>query len=60
MFALMISIASTAQVADPADPPGDIDPPAAPINNYLIVLALIGIYLAYQFFNSKNVNQQVK
>lgn len=57
MFALMISIASTAQVADP---PGEDDPPAAPINNYLIVLALIGIYLAYQFFNSKNVNQQVK
>ncbi len=48
---LITSVASNAQIVDP---PGDGDPPAAPINNYLIVLVFVGIYFAYKILN-KNI-----
>ncbi|WP_338376189.1 hypothetical protein [uncultured Flavobacterium sp.] len=55
IFALMVSIASTAQITDPADPPGGDDPAAAPINNYLILLAIVGIYFAYKSLSKNTV-----
>lgn len=51
IFMLITSMASNAQIVDP---PGDGDPPAAPINNYLIVLVFVGIYFAYKILN-KNI-----
>ncbi len=51
----MVSIASTAQITDPADPPGGDDPAAAPINNYLILLAIVGIYFAYKSLSKNTV-----
>jgi len=50
---LMVSIVSNAQ--GPSDPPGDGDPAAAPINNYLILLAIVGIYFAYKSLNKNTV-----
>ncbi len=49
-FVLMISLSAMAQ--GPSDPPGEDDPPAAPINKYLVWFGIIAI--AYTFFYIKN------
>ena len=51
MIMLTVSFISMAQ----ADPFGDNDPPAAPINNYVIFLALLGVFFAYKFLRKSLV-----
>ncbi len=42
--------------AQPVDPPADPDPPAAPINNQIIWLAVVGIAFAYYILNKKKAS----
>ena len=49
IFMSMISLTSNAQ----PDPDGTDDPLPAPIDKYVIILAIVGIYFAYTFFNKR-------
>ena len=49
---LLFSLMSYAQDDEPSDPPGGTDPPVS-IDNYLYILILIGIILAFYKFRSK-------
>lgn len=42
--------------AQPVDPPADPDPPAAPINNQILWLVVVGIAFAYYIINKKKVS----
>lgn len=53
MIMLTVSFISIAQ--DPGDPDGGGDQPAAPINNYVIFLALLGVFFAYKFLRKSLV-----
>jgi len=53
VFITLMSFLATAQ---PVDPPADPDPPAAPINNQLIWLVVVGITFAYYILNKKKVS----
>lgn len=53
VFITLMSFLATAQ---PVDPPADPDPPAAPINNQIIWLAIVGIVLAFYFINKKKIS----
>lgn len=44
---LMMAFVSFLSVAQPVDPPADDDPAPAPINTYLIWLAIVGIGFVY-------------
>lgn len=55
---LMMAFISFLSVAQPVDPPADDDPPPAPINMYLVWLAIVGIGFVFYFLNSrKTINQ---
>lgn len=55
---LMMAFVSFLSVAQPIDPPADDDPPAAPVNSYLIWLAIIGIGFVFYFLNSRKTIKQ--
>ena len=53
IITLTVSFASFAQLPNPdqAGEPGD---PPAPINNQLIMLAIVGVFFAYFIFSTRN------
>ncbi|CCG53987.1 Hypothetical transmembrane protein [Flavobacterium indicum GPTSA100-9 = DSM 17447] len=52
VFLTFISFLASAQ---PVDPPADPDPPAAPIDTNLVILAIAGIVFAYYILKSKKL-----
>ncbi|MDK2771293.1 MAG: hypothetical protein KYX68_03540 [Flavobacterium sp.] len=57
VFVALFSFLSNAQ---PVDPPADGDPPAAPINSYLIWLAVLGITFILYILNKRNSIKESK
>lgn len=57
---LFVSILSFAQDLPPVDPPADNDAPAAPINSYLIWLAILGVSFILYTLNKRNSIKESK
>ena len=49
----MMAFISFLSYANPVDPPGDEDPPSAPINTKLIWLAIVGVSFAFLYFRKQ-------
>ena len=57
---LFMAFISFISFADPFDPPADDDPPAAPINSYLIWLAILGVSFFLYTLNKRNSIKESK
>jgi len=57
LIMLFISVLSFADDS-PFDPPADDDPVAAPINSYLIWLAIVGIGFVFYILSSRKTVKQ--
>jgi hypothetical protein len=50
---LFLAAMANAQAPDPDNLPGDSNPTDAPINTYLVFLAIAGIVYCYAFYSRK-------
>jgi amino acid permease len=58
VFTVLPFLAAVAQEDEFQDDVQDVQAPAAPIDNYILIAVVIAIYLSYRFIKTQQINNK--